>query len=48
MYMLYIYALYIRSDRQVQTYLHMYARMYGCLRAPVACIPACVWARACA
>jgi hypothetical protein len=23
-------------------YLHMHARMYGCLRAPVACIPACV------
>ena len=23
-------------------YLHMYARMYGGLRAPVACIPACV------
>jgi hypothetical protein len=29
-------------------YLHMYARMCGCMRALVACIPACVCARACA
>jgi hypothetical protein len=28
-------------------YLHMYARMCGCMRALVACIPACVCARAC-
>ncbi len=34
--------LYIRSGRQVHMYLHMHARMCGRLRAPVACIPACV------
>jgi hypothetical protein len=28
-------------------YLHMYARMCACMRALVACIPACVCARAC-